>query len=146
MAKVFDFGDSRLVPLDKTQVCTVVRETLGYLDPEYLLDVYSFGVVLLELITVKKPVEFHRLEQKNLATYFGSPMEEGSLLLEIIDKRVLNQKNVEQLKEVAFLARSHVVASTSAGYDGGYENVSVNTFAAYDSIQKQMAFEIADGP
>ncbi|KAI9123091.1 hypothetical protein K1719_005980 [Acacia pycnantha] len=122
--------------------------TLGYLDPKYLLtsqlneksDIYSSGVVLLELITGKKPVEFHSLEQKNLSTYFAPSMEEGSLL-EILDKRVLNQKNVDQLKEVALLARS-----TSAGYDGGYGNVRANTFAAaYDRIQKQMAFEIADG-
>ncbi|KAK4265715.1 hypothetical protein QN277_026732 [Acacia crassicarpa] len=115
-------------------------------------------------------------------------MEEGSLL-EVLDKRVLNQKNVEQLKEVALLARrcmrdngeerptmkqvateledliamkkhpyvkggdmmseececllGHAAASTSAGYDGGYGNVSANTFAAYESMQKQIAFEIA---
>ncbi|KAI9123192.1 hypothetical protein K1719_006081 [Acacia pycnantha] len=196
-AKVSDFGSSRLVPLDETQVSTMVQGTLGYLDPEYLLtgelneksDVYSFGVVLLELITGKRPIEFHRLEQKNLATYVASSMEEGSLL-EVLDKRVLNQNNVEQLKEVALLARrcmrdngeerptmkevatdlevliamkkqpyvggdmtseececllGHAAASTSAGYDGGYRNVSANTFAAYKSMQKQIAFEIADG-
>ncbi|KAK4265720.1 hypothetical protein QN277_026737 [Acacia crassicarpa] len=198
MAKVSDFGASRLIPLDEAQVSTVVQGTLGYLDPEYLLtgqlneksDVYSFGVVLLELLTGKKPYEFLRLEQKNLATYFASSMKEGSLL-EVIDKRVLNQKYVEQLQEVAFLARrcirvhgekrptmkevatelegliamkrhswvkgedmmfeerecllGHAAASTSAGYDGAYGNVSANTFATYDCIQKQMAFEIADG-
>ncbi|KAK4265725.1 hypothetical protein QN277_026742 [Acacia crassicarpa] len=198
IAKVSDFGASRLVPLNETQVSTVVQGTLGYLDPEYLLtgqlneksDVYSFGVVLLELITAKKPYEFLGLEQKNLATYFASSMEEGSLL-EVIDKRVLNQKNAELLNEVAFLARrcirvhgeerptmkevatelegviamkkhpwvkgedmmskececllGHAAANTSVGYDGAYGNISANTFAAYESIQKQMAFEIVDG-
>ncbi|KAI9123030.1 hypothetical protein K1719_005919 [Acacia pycnantha] len=198
IAKVSDFGASRLVPLDETQVSTMVQGTLGYLDPEYLLtgqlneksDIYSFGVVLLELITGKKPVEFHRLEQKNLATYFASSMEEDSLL-EVLDKRVLDQKNIEQLKEVALLARrcnrvhreerptmkevatklegliamkkhpwvkggdmmseesecllGHVAASTLAGYDGAFGNVSANTFVAYESMQKQMAFEIEDG-
>ncbi|KAI4299990.1 hypothetical protein L6164_033410 [Bauhinia variegata] len=115
-AKVSDFGASRLVPLDQTQVFTLVQGTPGYLDPEYLQtgklneksDVYSFGVVLIELLTGKKAIQLFCPEQDNtLVVHFVSSMEEGNLM-ELLDRRVLNQSNVEQIMEVASLARKCV--------------------------------------
>ncbi|TYK18645.1 wall-associated receptor kinase 2-like [Cucumis melo var. makuwa] len=84
-AKVSDFGASKLVPMDQTQLSTMVQGTLGYLDPEYLLtselteksDVYSFGIVLLEIITGKKAVCFDGPEEeRNLAMYVLCAMKE----------------------------------------------------------------------
>ncbi|KAI9113224.1 hypothetical protein K1719_015749 [Acacia pycnantha] len=111
-AKVSDFGASRLVPLGQAEITTLVQGTLGYLDPEYLQtsqlteksDVYSFGVVLMELLTGKKVVEVNRPEEdRNLAMYVVSSVKKDHLL-EILDSRVLDEKNVGQLKEVAVLA------------------------------------------
>lgn len=110
--KVSDFGASRLVPLDQTQLTTLVQGTLGYLDPEYLhtsqltekSDVYSFGVVLAELLTSQKALSFQRSEcDRNLATYFLSSMKEGH---HILDERLVTEANAEQLKVVANLAKS----------------------------------------
>ncbi|KAI4297349.1 hypothetical protein L6164_037244 [Bauhinia variegata] len=109
-AKVSDFGASRLVPQDETQVSTIVQGTPGYLDPEYLQtgelneksDVYSFGVVLIELFTGKKAGKFSG-KSETLVMHFVSSMKEDRLM-EVLDTRVMNQNNVKQVKEVASLA------------------------------------------
>ncbi|KAG4157651.1 hypothetical protein ERO13_D02G076250v2 [Gossypium hirsutum] len=101
-----------LIPSDQAQITTIVQGTFGYLDPEYMLssllteksDVYSFGVVLMELLTGQKVVCFKRPENRVLPMYFTSLMKEDRLL-DILDPRVLNDENVEQLMEVATLAR-----------------------------------------
>ncbi|XVF64454.1 hypothetical protein PTKIN_Ptkin09bG0171200 [Pterospermum kingtungense] len=112
-AKVSDFGASRLVPLDRTQLTTLVQGTLGYLDPEYFQssklteksDVYSFGVVLVELLTGRKALCFQiPEEERNLAMHFVSALKEN-LLFRIIDHNVLLEENIEQIKEVAKLAK-----------------------------------------
>uniref|UniRef100_A0A5B7A2V7 Putative wall-associated receptor kinase 2-like n=1 Tax=Davidia involucrata TaxID=16924 RepID=A0A5B7A2V7_DAVIN len=112
-AKVSDFGASRLVPLDETQISTMVQGTLGYLDPEYLLtsqlteksDVYSFGIVLVELLTGKKPVCFNGPEEeRSLAVYFLASLKDDRLF-QVLEDRIVQEGDAEQLKEVANLAK-----------------------------------------
>ncbi|KAH9678915.1 Wall-associated receptor kinase 2 [Citrus sinensis] len=110
--KVSDFGASKLVPTDATQNCTVVQGTLGYVDPEYLQtfmltdksDVYSFGVVLLELLTGKMALLSDKPEEeRSLAMNFLCSLKHNRLL-EILDHRIVNDGNKQQLKVVAELA------------------------------------------
>lgn len=112
VAKVADFGASRLMPIDQTQLNTLVQGTLGYLDPEYFLssqlteksDVYSFGVVLAELLTGKEALSFKRPEnERNLSLLFVLAVKEGRLL-DIVDERILKDGPVDHIKEVASLA------------------------------------------
>ncbi|KAL8112833.1 hypothetical protein AgCh_020220 [Apium graveolens] len=113
VAKISDFGASRLVPLDQTQVTTLVQGTLGYLDPEYFhsgqltdkSDVYSFGVVLAELLTGRKPISMERSPQeRNLATYFITSVKEKRIFL-ILEPRVVKEGTVEQLETAAQLVK-----------------------------------------
>ncbi|KAL8167109.1 hypothetical protein V2J09_008608 [Rumex salicifolius] len=78
VAKVADFGLSRLFPSDVSHVSTAPQGTPGYLDPEYhqcyhltdRSDVYSFGVLLVELISSMEAVDLGReREEVNLANY-----------------------------------------------------------------------------
>lgn len=112
-AKVSDFGTSRSVTIDQTHLTTLVAGTFGYMDPEYFLssqytdksDVYSFGVVLVELITGEKPLSRIRSEEgRGLATHFLEAMKENRVI-NIIDIRIQDERNLDQLLAVAKLAR-----------------------------------------
>jgi serine/threonine protein kinase len=111
-AKVSDFGASRLIPLDQTEVATMVQGTIGYLDPEYMQtsqlteksDVYSFGVVLVELLTGQQPFSFVRPEERrNLAMHFLSCLKKDNVF-EVIQDGMWNEENKQEIKEVAVLA------------------------------------------
>ncbi|KAE8719141.1 gibberellin 20 oxidase 2 [Hibiscus syriacus] len=116
-AKVSDFGASRLALSDQAQMTTMLQGTFGYLDPECMhtgqltekSDVYSFGVVLIELLTGRKALCGEGPEEeKVLAKYFVSLMKEERLH-DIVDARMLNNNvEMEQVKEVAALARECV--------------------------------------
>ncbi|XP_047974143.1 putative wall-associated receptor kinase-like 16 [Salvia hispanica] len=111
--KVSDFGASKLVPVDLAQLSTMVQGTFGYLDPEYMQtnqlteksDVYSFGVVLLELVTGRKALSLDRpTEEKSLSNYFLYVLKQG-LLVKIIDEKIVDLGNMEQIYAVCKLAK-----------------------------------------
>ncbi|CAL5044717.1 unnamed protein product [Urochloa decumbens] len=111
MAKVTDFGASRMLPRDVVQLMTMVQGTLGYLDPEYLQerklteksDVYSFGVVLLELITRKQAIYFDGHEEKTLATSFLQALKDNRFE-SMLDTSIMGTGMEELFQEVAELA------------------------------------------
>ncbi|KAF6155068.1 hypothetical protein GIB67_035815 [Kingdonia uniflora] len=112
-AKVADFGASRLVSIDQTQITTLVRGTLRYLDPKYFhtsqltqkSDVYSFGVVLVELLTEERPLSFERSQDDiNLAAYFTVSLKENCLF-QLVKPQIINEGKSEQIIAYSKLAK-----------------------------------------
>uniref|UniRef100_A0A7N0T362 non-specific serine/threonine protein kinase n=1 Tax=Kalanchoe fedtschenkoi TaxID=63787 RepID=A0A7N0T362_KALFE len=91
-AKVSDFGLSKLIDKDQSNVMTTMRGTPGYLAPEWLnsvitekVDVYSFGVVVLEILCGRKNLDRSQPEDEmHLLSLFKSKAEEN-LLLDLVD-------------------------------------------------------------
>ncbi|KAM0033452.1 putative protein kinase RLK-Pelle-CrRLK1L-1 family [Helianthus debilis subsp. tardiflorus] len=114
VAKVSDFGLSKLGPRDQSQnhVSTVVKGSYGYLDPQYYRsqqlteksDVYSFGAVLLEVLCAR-PVINTKLpkEEVNLAEWGKSCYQKGTLN-KIIDPKVRSVIAPECLRQFGDVA------------------------------------------
>ncbi|GMP67682.1 hypothetical protein CsSME_00027591 [Camellia sinensis var. sinensis] len=92
-AKISDFGLSKLIDKDQSQVVTMMRGTPGYLAPEWLssiitekVDVYSFGVVILEMLCGRKNLDRSQHEEDmHLLGLFKRKAEEQRLV-DIVDK------------------------------------------------------------
>nr|KJB72964.1 hypothetical protein B456_011G207300 [Gossypium raimondii] len=93
-AKVSDFGLSKLIEKDQSQVVTSMRGTPGYMAPEWLslvitqkVDVYSFGIIVLEVLCGRRNIDGSQQEEdRHLLKLFGRKQEEGQLL-DLVDKR-----------------------------------------------------------
>ncbi|XP_059292150.1 G-type lectin S-receptor-like serine/threonine-protein kinase SD2-5, partial [Lycium ferocissimum] len=92
-AKLSDFGLSKLIDWNQSQVRTTMRGTPGYLAPEWRngvitekVDVYSFGIVILEILSGRRHFEASESEdQKVMLNLFRKKAEEGKLE-DLIDK------------------------------------------------------------
>ncbi|KAM7497815.1 hypothetical protein LguiA_022229 [Lonicera macranthoides] len=124
-AKVADFGLSKLVDRNQSQVMTTMRGTPGYLAPEWLnsiitekVDVYSFGVVVLEICCGRKNFDQSKSEESmHLLSLFRKRTEEGKLL-EMVDSYSEDMRSngaevVEMMKVAAWCLQNDYVMRPS---------------------------------
>ncbi|CAM0943233.1 unnamed protein product [Alopecurus aequalis] len=111
IAKISDFGISRLVNTDSTCFTAHVMGSIGYMDPLFTQngrltsksDVYSFGIILLELITKKKASV--RTGEKGIVERFTEGLASGTRSVrELFDVEISSHDNMKVLEGVAKLA------------------------------------------
>uniref|UniRef100_A0A453MZF5 Protein kinase domain-containing protein n=4 Tax=Triticinae TaxID=1648030 RepID=A0A453MZF5_AEGTS len=108
VAKIADFGISRLIARDKQHTAKVIGD-MSYMDPVYLQsgllteksDVYSFGVVLLELISRKKAMHS---DNNSLVNSFIGAHKRGERATELFDKEIAVGEDLEILQSLAGMA------------------------------------------
>ncbi|KAL8152695.1 hypothetical protein V2J09_010455 [Rumex salicifolius] len=109
-AKVSDFGLSKLAVDGNSHVSSIVRGTVGYLDPEYYIsqqltdksDVYSFGVILLELISGQEAIsnENFGANCRNIVQWAKLHIENGDLQ-GIIDPTLQGEYDIQSMWKIA---------------------------------------------
>lgn len=109
-AKVSDFGLSKSQVDGVSHVSSVVRGTVGYLDPEYYIsqqltdksDVYSFGVILLELISGREAIsnESFGVNCRNIVQWARLHIESGDIQ-GIIDPNLREDYDIQSMWKIA---------------------------------------------
>ncbi|XP_062082453.1 probable LRR receptor-like serine/threonine-protein kinase At1g67720 [Humulus lupulus] len=109
-AKVSDFGFSKVSVDGESHVSSVVRGTVGYLDPEYYnsqqltdkSDIYSFGIILLELISGQEAIscDSFGLNCRNIVQWAKQHIESGDIH-SIVDPALHNEYNIQSMWKIA---------------------------------------------
>ncbi|XP_028758733.1 receptor-like protein kinase FERONIA [Neltuma alba] len=114
VAKFSDFGLSKIGPtgMSRSHITTVVKGSIGYLDPEYYKrqrltlksDVYSFGVVLLEVLCGRPPfLRTVEKEKASLVEWVRKCHHEG-VICETVDSFITKSIRPESLKAFSDMA------------------------------------------
>ncbi|KAF7804493.1 putative LRR receptor-like serine/threonine-protein kinase [Senna tora] len=112
-AKVSDFGLSKVNVDEASHVSSLVRGTIGYLDPEYYTshqlndksDVYSFGIILLELISGREVISRESFGDnfQNIIQWAKSRIEDWDIQ-GIIDPSLGDEYDLQSVRKISKIA------------------------------------------
>lgn len=120
--RLADFGLSKTGSdtENKGHVSTMVKGTIGYLDPEYYgsaqltnkSDVYSFGVVLLEMVTGRRPLDTSvtNSDYRSIAKYVELNYPEH--ITDIVDKRMPEDYSLKSMRTIIDVALKSLALSS----------------------------------
>ncbi|KAL6009882.1 hypothetical protein ACLOJK_000313 [Asimina triloba] len=98
-AKVSDFGLSKLIARDQSQVHTTLKGTPGYLAPEWQqlkitlkVDVYSFWIVSLEIIYGRRNLDSSKSETSKHLLRLLQEKSEANHLIDIVHSSSMDIK------------------------------------------------------
>ncbi|KAJ9560806.1 hypothetical protein OSB04_005966 [Centaurea solstitialis] len=111
-AKISDFGLAKLDEEVDTHISTRVAGTYGYMAPEYALrgyltdkaDVYSYGIVLLEIVSGMANIVDRAKENRFVLLDRAVALKNEGNLMELVDKRLGSDYNVQEMMVVINLA------------------------------------------
>ncbi|OIW03860.1 hypothetical protein TanjilG_30136 [Lupinus angustifolius] len=110
--RVADFGLAKSIHDGVAHVGTRVKNSLGYLAPEYAAlreanessDVYSFGIILLQLATGRKVLVKISPSKEQLINHWALPLACEKKFSELADPRLNGNYVEEELKRVILVA------------------------------------------
>ncbi|XP_059275505.1 probable LRR receptor-like serine/threonine-protein kinase At3g47570 [Lycium ferocissimum] len=99
VARVSDFGISKLLTTDKLIAQTKTLGTIGYMAPEYgseglvstMGDVYSYGILLMETFTRKKPMDDLFVEELTLKRWVFESFPDR--VVDIVDANLFSRQD-----------------------------------------------------
>ncbi|GLJ27710.1 hypothetical protein SUGI_0543880 [Cryptomeria japonica] len=108
--KLADFGLSKLVGRDFSNVLTTTRGTAWYLAPEWIsglpitskVDVYSFGITLLEIISGRRSLDSSMQDsgQYYFPAWAAAQICQGKMI-NIVDESVAAEADVEEVRRAS---------------------------------------------
>ncbi|KAL3528002.1 hypothetical protein ACH5RR_012658 [Cinchona calisaya] len=109
-AKIADFGLAKLLKHDQTKTFTAIRGTKGYVAPEWhqklpvtvKADVYSFGIVLLEIVCLRKSVDWSFPEDEAILEEWAYDCFQAKELHKLVgDEEIIDMKKLERMIKIA---------------------------------------------
>ncbi|KAH0646983.1 hypothetical protein KY290_034377 [Solanum tuberosum] len=109
VARVSDFGISKLMTADKLIAQTKTLGTIGYMAPEYgseglvstMGDVYSYGIMLMETFTRKKPMDDLFVGELSLKRWVFESLPDR--VMDVVDANLFSRQDEQfSFKETCF--------------------------------------------